>query len=345
MERDCAIDAVDFAFEQNRDAPSLGISFIGGEPMLCYDLIREVVEHARYRATACEKQVGFDLTTNGVLLTARHARYFRDVGLRYLLSLDGARADHDRYRPKRGGGGSFETVAKKMHMLKGFQPWQGARMTVMPEMAAHLCTNVKHLHEELAINQFVIASATNTKWPDRDVAAYNLSLKELFEYYMRRLSGESHRRLRIGLLEVGSVSVTPAAGGSEAWGCGAGSGRLAVSPDGMFSGCSKLSWGRTGWKDAPLPLGNVATGFDPGPSRQLLLDHSLAARRKCSSCELRNSCSGGCYAANYVDSGDIYEPSDSFCKLMLAQKDAADYGRKRLRELGLERLSDLSPPT
>lgn len=336
MSLETATAAVDYLLEASRTSPWIGITFMGGEPMLRFELIEKIISYAKRQASTAKKRVTFGMQTNGVLIKPAHAKYFRDVGLRYCLSLDGVRGTNDKYRQTLGGSGTFQIVAAKIRMLKAYQPWQGARMTIMPECAPDLDSNIRALHEEFSINQFIIGPATHVDWSDSQVAHYSSSLKRAFDFFAEERVQNKSRRLRIGLFEIGQLSQGYVAGRAEAWGCGAGSGRLAVAPDGSFHGCSKLAWGVTGGsKAAPLPLGSVDTGMSQPENRLKLLDHTVAPRLKCHACEIATHCSGGCHAANIADTGDMYIPADYFCKLMFAQKDACEYARSRIRDLGL----------
>ncbi len=330
--------AVDFLMDASRDSSWVEITFMGGEPTLCSDRIREVVAYARRRGAGAGKQVHFNITTNGLALRKDHLEFFRSSGVRVCLSLDGGREDNDRHRRSAGGQGTFDEVAGKIRLLKQFQPWLGTRMTIMPDTAANLAENIRVLHEDLAVNQFILGFATGVVWSDEQVAGFSLGLKRAFEYYLGRRLGPQGARLRVGLLEVGPLDEVAMRAGRRRWGCGAGSGRLAVAPDGTFHGCSKLAWAPGGSKAAPLPLGTVETGLRDWQNRLKLLNHTEQCRPKCRACRLANRCNGGCYAANYAETRDLYTPSDTYCKLIRAQVGACDYGRRRLGEPGLSSL-------
>ncbi len=371
MSAETASAAIDLLMDASRDSTWVAVTFMGGEPMLMFDLIRDVVDYAGREARRHGKTISFDMQTNGVLIREEHARFFRDHGVRYCLSLDGARLTNDRHRRTLGGSGTFQIVAAKLKMLKRHQHWQGARMTVMPDDAARLGENVRALHEELAINQFVIGFATHVAWSDAQIADYAAGLMDAFEYFLEQRVFRRSRRIRIGLFELGQLDAAFVAGRRGAWGCGAGSGRLAVAPDGSLHGCSKLAWGASGGSAAaalppeglrpvgnlphdglrqvgnlphggsaaaPLPLGTVETGFSRPENRLKLLDHSEGPRTKCHACELASHCNGGCHAASLADTGNMYVPADYFCKLMFAQKQACDHARRRLAELGVPSL-------
>jgi uncharacterized protein len=332
-----AFKAIELLIGGSGSSKWVSICFMGGEPMLQYDLLRECVGHAEKEAAAAGKAVYFTMQTNGLLIREDHARFLCEHKILYCLSLDGARATNDRHRKTLGGSGTFQVVAGKIRMLKRYQPWQGARITVTPEDAGRLGENIRLLHEENLINQFVIGFASHVEWRDDQIADYRSGLIDVFEYYLDNRFNKNSRRLRIGLFEIGDIESAYEHLGTLCWGCGAGSGRFAVAPDGTIHGCSKLSWAAPGREvETRLPLGAVEEGFTNVGNRQKLLDHSSRPRVKCHSCEIAAYCNGGCYAANLADTGHLYVPADYYCKLMFVQKDVSDYAKARLKAIGIK---------
>jgi uncharacterized protein len=339
MNKKTALQAVDFLIEQSRDSKWVELTFIGGEPLLEFDLICSIIHYTQKREK--NKRVGFTVTTNGTLLKEEHVSFLRDNNCRYLLSVDAIGNCNDRYRRMKNGQSQYEILRSKMPMLKSYQPWQGARVTVLPETAKQLAENIRNLHQELKINQFVIGFATGIKWTEEQIADYCFALKEMFEFLLQERIDNENPRLRIGLMEVGLIDEAYATNISMGWGCGAGSGRIAVAPDGTLYGCTKLAFAAKD-KTEKYALGNVFEGFTKIQNRLTLLNHTENIRPKCKDCFLAKRCNGGCYAANLTDTGCLFYPSNTYCKLIYAQIIAADYARKRLKELGLKNVSWLS---
>jgi uncharacterized protein len=333
MSRDVAYRAIEFLMDASRDAEEVMIGFIGGEPMLHYDLLRDCIFFAKERASERKKRVFFEMTTNGTMLTEEHARFFRRAGLKYLLSLDGIENENDLHRLSRRGCGTAREVIEKLPMLKRYQPWLGSRMTVTPESAGHIRKNVEFLHRR-KINQFIIGFAAGVEWTDDDIVSYGQGLKELFEFYLGETLAKGDKSLRIGLFEGGN-SFESALHRRIPFGCGAGSQRLSVSTAGEYYGCSKLA-SVMGFRNGILPLGDVHDGISNVSNRISLLNDSSAPRLKCKDCLLSARCQGGCYADNYRDTGNIYVPADYYCKLIFAQMEACNYARGRKEELGLQ---------
>jgi uncharacterized protein len=339
MNEKTAFRAVDFLIEQSRNSEWIELTFIGGEPLLEFDLIRSVIHYALHKETT--KRIGFNVTINGTLLNEEHLRFFRDSNCRFLLSIDGTKEDNDTFRKMRNGQSQYEILRQNMPLLKSYQLWQGARVTVLPETAKRLVLNVRNLHQELKINQFIIGFATGIKWTEEQIADYCFALKEVFEFLLQERIDNKNPRLRIGLMEVGLIDEAYSANISTGWGCGAGSGRIAVAPDGILYGCTKLAFAAKD-KTEKYALGNVFEGFAKIQNRLALLNHTDNVRPKCKDCSLAKRCNGGCYATNLTDTGCLFHPSDTYCKLIYAQITVADYARKRLKELGLKKIVWLS---
>lgn len=310
--------AVDFALRESADAPCLALALIGGEPLLELQLIRRIVEYSRTSCRDIGKRLELSLTTNGLLLDAEILQFLSEVELTYIVSIDGLTNSVLAPRGRHAALVS-ERVRELMPTMKALQPWQGARITVLPETCAFLRDSVEELHR-VGFNQFVIGFATGVHWTNDDAARLAAALLELFAYYSLARERGNLRRIRIPLFEgLGSPSRA-----RVGWGCGAGSGRIAVVPSGVVHGCSKLAWGPRGTIDAALPLGTIVTGFARPDNRRVLLNGHSRPRLKCKACEIRNRCSGGCYAANFTETGDPLEPSASFCRLSFAVVTALD---------------------
>lgn len=116
--------AVGLYVERNRHSKEefLSISFYGGEPLLRYPFIQQVIGYARALPLPAGKRLSFNMTTNASLLTPEMVRYLaaNDAGL--LISLDGPQAEHDRCRVFADGSPIFETVLRNARMIRNTAP-------------------------------------------------------------------------------------------------------------------------------------------------------------------------------------------------------------------------------
>ena len=120
MSIETAKRAVDFLWEHSVDSPSVNVGFYGGEPLLKFDLISEVAEYAKSKFEG--KQLTFNMTTNGSLLSPSIIDFLAKNDLNLLISLDGPKSIHDKNRKFKNGAGTFDLVLKNIRQLKERHP-------------------------------------------------------------------------------------------------------------------------------------------------------------------------------------------------------------------------------
>lgn len=333
MSKEVAAAAINFLLRASGSLKNLTVLFFGGEPMLCFDLLEWVCTFGEEKAAEVAKAISWDMTTNGTLIDEEKARWLAEHKIKYILSMDGGKEDHDRYRRFPNGNGSFELLKGKIRTLKSYQPWMGARLSVMPETARNLRKNVEELWA-LGINQFIIGYAHGVPWTLNDLANYEAGLQDVGELYLEM---KFHRRhFRITMFEEDSLCEC---GNRDSFGCGAGRARICADPKGDLFGCSKFA-NIAGTADGILPLGNVFQGFTRSNNRMLLLREDAGPRKLCADCELRPVCSGGCPAVSFAYTGDVFIPDMCSCQIAFVQERVRSYMRRRHDEVFGTQYSD-----
>jgi uncharacterized protein len=336
MSEETVMAAIRFLLERSGPRKELGVLFFGGEPLLCFDLIKTVHAYAAGRVEAIGKTIDWSMTTNGTLLNEERLAWLAGHKVKCLLSLDGAGEDHDRHRRTLDGRGTFDLIAAKIPLIKRYQPWLGTRMTLTPETAANLRKNIETLHG-LGVNQFLVDCAHGIRWTMDDLATYEAALFETAELYLEMK--RSGRPFRMKFFE----EAEPGKGREKmAWGCGAGRRRCCVDTRGDLYGCSKLA-NIAGAGHGILPMGNVIQGFTRIENRQPLLIATLEPRTTCAKCDLRKTCAGGCPAVNAAATGCIYEPETVACRIQAIHEKARQYLRRRYGEVFGELSSQARP--
>lgn len=150
-----------------------------------------VAEYATEKASQLGKEVKFACTTNATLLTEEHLRFTQQYGFLYLLSIDGVKEVHDKYRVKANGQGSFDDIMKKLPMLKRLQGWLGTRMTVNPDTVHRLSESVQALFE-MGINQFLIGVNTDVPWSKEAMRTYAREMRKVWEFYQQKKREREH---------------------------------------------------------------------------------------------------------------------------------------------------------
>lgn len=120
MNIEIAKKAVDFYIRHSFDRHELNIGFYGGEPLIQYDLIEEVVDYVRKHGEG--KKVNFHITTNATLLDLKKITFLAENKFKITISLDGPRELHDKNRKKTDGKGSFDKVMENIQMIQKYFP-------------------------------------------------------------------------------------------------------------------------------------------------------------------------------------------------------------------------------
>ncbi|MDD4238922.1 MAG: radical SAM protein [Desulfotomaculaceae bacterium] len=293
-----AKNAIDLLMERAA-FPVVNITLIGGEPLLEFALIKQIVPYALEAAGKRNLAVTWSVTTNGTLINEEILKYFAQYKINMLLSLDGGKKTHDRYRRTKSGKGTWQSIAKMIPLIKMYQPWLGIRMTVSTEAISDMRDDFKQL-VDLGVNQFIIAPAQGARcWDKEQIKEYGLNLVDILKDY--------HELKRRGI----PIFIEEFENDEDEytrWGCRAGSTSLAVAPNGDVSPCSKML-GLTS-AEGKYIVGNVNTGVDVnmlGPFRNPINRQSL----HCKQCTRK--CSGGCYAVNFEQTGDHFTASEENC--------------------------------
>jgi len=329
MSWEVATAAVEFLLRESREQDKVEMLLFGGEPLLCFDMMKRLVPYGYRRAREEGKALTFSMTTNGSLVNHENLAFMRDHGIKFLLSVDGDEEMHNAQRRYADGSGTWDDVAGRIQLMKSYQPWMGARVTPSPDNVHRLFESVRTLHW-MGINQFIIGPASGIVWPHDKIEEYSRQMIEVGEFYVQKRKARAYFRLT---LFEDSLDSGP---GSKRgiWGCGAGRGRISVSVDGELQGCGKIQ-GMDGLKGF-LSLGNVFDGFTDLEARAQLTHMGYEKRPRCQKCDLQNDCAGGCPAVNWQMTGSIFECHPVDCKFTRAILGVKDYIQGRLKEEGLK---------
>ncbi|MFA4884728.1 MAG: radical SAM protein [Desulfotomaculaceae bacterium] len=293
-----AVKAIDLLMERAA-FPSVNITLIGGEPLLEFDLIKQIVPYAVDAARRRNIIVTWSVTTNGTLLNETILEYFAQNRINMLLSVDGGQKNHDRYRRTKSGEGTWQKIAGLVPLIKSYQPWLGARMTVSTEAIGDMREDFKQL-VDLGINQFIIAPAQGVVcWSKEQIEQYGLNLVKILQDY--------HDLKRQGV-QIYIEEFEKDENEYKGWGCRAGSTSLALAPNGDVSPCSKML-GLTD-EGGKYIIGNINDNIDVEMLEPFQNPISRQPRH-CKGCSRK--CTGGCYAVNFEQTGDHFTASEENC--------------------------------
>lgn len=294
MSEESGRKAIKFLLNSSGSMESVSITFFGGEPLLAFKLMKKLVLYGERIARSKKKTIRWRMTTNGTLVDKKSLSFFQEHQVIYLLSIDGDRKTQDTHRQTKTSGSSYDMLNENFALMKKYQPWMGARITLMPDTVHSLLGNVKLLVKK-GMNQFIIEPAEGVEWSEQSKELYVQQMTKLAEYY---LNNKENNKLRINLFDQLVNSEKDIA--SFTRGCWAGKSSVAVAPDGSIYPCSKFI-DPTSLYSAYI-LGHVETGITENKKRQIMVQFPV--KSECHECKLVFDCSGGCPAINYLANGD-----------------------------------------
>ncbi|MCM1158021.1 MAG: thioether cross-link-forming SCIFF peptide maturase [Bacteroidales bacterium] len=302
--------ALDFLIANSGNRVNLEVDFFGGEPLMNFQVVKDLVAYGRSREEECNKKFRFTLTTNGMLLDDEVMEFANREMANVVLSIDGRKEIHDFMRPTRNGKGSYDLIIdkfKKMAELRNQTNYyvRGTFTHYNPDFSK----DVLHL-ADLGFKQIsaepVVAPA------DQDYAITEEDLPKLFAEY-DTLAREMIKREKAGKGFTFFHFMIDLTGGPCLYkrlsGCGSGTEYLAVTPWGDLYPCHQF----VGIEE--FRLGNVDTGIE---KTELVDEFKLCnvyAKDKCKDCFARFYCSGGCAANAYNFHGNLLDAYDIGCEL------------------------------
>lgn len=303
--------ALDFLIENSGSRRNLEVDFFGGEPLMNWEVVKQLVAYGRSREKECDKNFRFTLTTNGMLLNDEVMEFCNQEMGNVVLSLDGRREVNDRMRPTRNGrGSSYDIIVPKFQ--KFAESRNQDKYYVRGTFTRHnldFSKDVLHF-ADLGFKQMSMEPVVAS--PDEPYAIREEDLPQILEEY-DRLAVEFIKRKKEGRgfnffhfmidLEQGPCVAKRLSG------CGSGTEYLAVTPWGDFYPCHQFV-GEEGFL-----LGNVDEGITNTALRDEFKLCNVYAKEKCRSCFARFYCSGGCSANSYKFHGKITDAYDIGCEM------------------------------
>jgi uncharacterized protein len=313
MPLDKARAAINFLVFYSAQKEDLNITFFGGEPLLEAEKVIDLIEFCESieRASDSKKRFSLSMTTNGTLVNEEILKQLKGK-LNLLLSIDGDKETHNKYRKYANGNGSFEHIMSNIALIKKYQPWLGTRMTILPDTVPNLYQNVRFLFNS-GINQFIFGLAPDSDWDKNSLGTLENELEKIIHYYLEKKSQGEH--LRLTLFEKNEEDIK---GSKDLWGCRAGRHTIAVNTKGDIYPCSKF----LGYEEYDCPeirLGSIFEGITNIDFRRKMTEMKSDSYIHCSKCPEIDSCFGGCPAVSYYENRNIYHPCSSECALTEVQ--------------------------
>ncbi len=302
--------ALDFLIANSGNRVNLEVDFFGGEPLMNFQVVKDLVAYGRSKEKEYNKKFRFTLTTNGMLLDDEVMEFANKEMANVVLSVDGRKEVHDFMRPTRNGKGSYDLIIDKFKTMAELR--NQTNYYVRGTFTHHnldFSQDVLHL-ADLGFKQISMEPVVA---PDEQpYAIKEEDLPKLFEEYdllakamiEREKDGKGFNFFHFMIDLTGGPCLY-----KRLSGCGSGTEYLAVTPWGDLYPCHQF----VGMED--FKLGNVDTGVE---KTELVDEFKLCnvyAKDKCKDCFARFYCSGGCAANSYNFHGNLLDAYDVGCEL------------------------------
>jgi len=302
--------AIDFLLVQSKGRKNLELDFFGGEPLMNFDVVKEIVAYARSKEKEYNKNFRFTLTTNGMLLNDNIMDYINKEMSNVVLSIDGRKEVNDRVRVRCDGSGSYDKIVPNYQRLVekrgGDQYYVRGTFT---KYNLDFAEDVMHLNDlgfdQVSVEPVVADPKTPYALTEEDLPRiyeeYETLAKRLIE---KRKKGEGFNFFHFMLdLDQGPCAI------KRLRGCGCGNEYVAVTPDGDIYPCHQFV-GMDEWK-----MGNLSDGSFDTDMKAYFAKANIYGKEKCKDCWAKFYCSGGCNANNLQYAGDVLKPHTLSCEL------------------------------
>ena len=310
--------ALDFLVENSGTRKNLEVDFFGGEPLINWDVCKELVAYGRDLEKKHNKNFNFTLTTNGVLIDEDVIEFTNREMNNVVLSLDGRKETHDRMRHSKTGEGTYDRIIDNFRALVDSRTdteserrsreyyMRGTYTAYNKDFAADVLAMADMGFKETSIEPVVSDSEVPYALHDEDLPKLFEEYEKLaLEMLEREKRGDGFNFYHYMLDLTGGPCIY-----KRVAGCGVATEYLAVTPTGDLYPCHQFVG------DDEMIIGNIYDGITHPETVEIFASgNNVYTRDKCKDCWARLYCAGGCAANNYHSNGDINKVYDFGCKL------------------------------
>lgn len=310
--------ALDFLIENSGTRHNLEVDFFGGEPLMNFDVVKELVAYARERERETGKNFRFTLTTNGVLIDDDVIDFANRECSNVVLSLDGRREVHDRYRVDYAGNGSWGKIVPKFQKLveaRGGKDYymRGTFTHANPDFLNDIKEMLSLGFRELSMEPVVTSPEDPSALTEEDLPIVLDQYEKLAEMMLEKhREGDPFTFYHYMIDLKGGPCIY-----KRVSGCGSGTEYMAVTPWGDLYPCHQFVG------DEKFKLGNIWDGVDNKNIQNEFMSCNVYARPECRDCWAKLYCSGGCAANAYHATGAITGVYEYGCKLFKKRMECA----------------------
>lgn len=303
--------AIDFVIEKSGPRKNIEVDLFGGEPLMAFDAIKEIVEYAKIQEKLHKKLIRFTMTTNATLLNDEIMKYMDENMGNIVLSIDGRKSVNDKVRTRIDGSGSYDRILpniQKMVSMRDKSKAYYVRGTFTRENT-DFYEDVKHMADlgfkEISIEPVVLPNEHELSLREEDLPVIFEQYDKLYaDMLQRHKDGTEFKFYHFNIDLQGGPCVY-----KRISGCGAGHEYVAITPDGDIYPCHQF----VGNED--FLIGDIYNGINNEKMVQEFKTAHVYNKPKCNDCWAKFYCSGGCQANNFNFNGDMHIPYEIGCQM------------------------------
>ncbi len=310
--------ALDFLVAHSGTRRNLEVDFFGGEPLMNFDVVKKLVAYARSIEEEKGKHFRFTLTTNGLLIDDDVIDFANRECSNVVLSLDGRKEIHDRFRVDYAGNGSWEKIVPKFQKLvaaRGGKNYymRGTFTHANPDFLKDIDVMLDLGFDELSMEPVVCAAGDLSALTEDDLPVVMEQYEQLAEKMLaRRRAGKPFTFYHYMLDLTDGPCIY-----KRISGCGSGTEYMAVTPWGDLYPCHQFVG------EEQFKLGDIWNGVQNTAVQDEFAACNVYARSECRDCWARLYCSGGCAANAYHATGSVRGVYEYGCKLFRKRMECA----------------------
>jgi uncharacterized protein len=305
MQHNIAERIIDFAYRHTPPDEDIDIGFFGGEPLLEFDLIKQITGSVEKHPFFDPRRVRINVATNGTIFTDEIMAFLQTHKGSLGISCDGPAETHDVFRRFPGGRSSVSTVAATIQKAVKTLPLVLVNAVFHPKTYQLLPRTVEFL-STLGAQRIYLNPDYSAEWTLADIAQLPERFNEVTELYIKYYL--ERKPIFISLIDY-KIAVILRGGYHARERCRMGSGEFAFTPEGNIYPCERLIGNGDNGSHC---IGNIDTGLQ----LDKMLCHTTPGKEvntECETCSLKEYCMNWCGCSNYMSTGLYNQVSPFTC--------------------------------
>ena len=318
MDYETGKKALDFLLENSGDRENLELDFFGGEPLMNWNVVKQLVEYGRSKEKEYNKRFRFTITTNGMLLDDEKMDFINKEMSNVVMSIDGRKDVNDRVRKRVDGTGCYDRIMDKYKALAEKRNYENYYVRgTFTKHNLDFANDVLHLYEQgfdqISVEPVVADAKMEYALTEKDLPAIFSEYERLANIILEHDKKGKHFNFFHFMLDLdqGPCAI------KRLRGCGSGNEYVAITPEGDIYPCHQF----VGYDE--YKMGNLNDGtFNTEMKNQFAKAH-IYTKEDCKKCWAKFYCSGGCNANNFIYAGNILSSHKFSCELQKKRLECA----------------------